>query len=178
MPKFYGSHQSLLLEVAKLSTGPVLELGSGDFSTVQLHEILKGRKLVTFDNNEEWLNKYVYLKDDFHDFVSGDANAFYQSDNERWGLVFIDNGTWEDRIDAINKYKDTADYLVIHDTEVMRTWELVKQWLTRDLPRMVWDEVFKSWKEFHLIDYVPLSPYTLVGSNKIDVSNITAEGMI
>jgi hypothetical protein len=178
MPKFYGSHQKLLFEVVRISTGPVLELGAGEFSTVQLHNMLKGRKLVTYDNNIEWLNKYMYLKDESHNLISGDVNEFYDNDNEKWGLVFIDNGTWEARVDAICKYKDIADYIVIHDSDIMRDWKLVENLLTRKLEPITWDTIFKYWKEFHLIDYVELSPYTLVGSNKFDVTGIIIEGMI
>ena len=58
MPKLYGSHQKVLLYMAAISKGPILELGSGDFSTAQLHEL--GRKLTTYDNNQEWLNKYIH----------------------------------------------------------------------------------------------------------------------
>lgn len=174
MPKLYGSHQKVLFDMIARTNGPILELGSGDFSTAQLHELLEGRKFTTYDNNQEWLNKYIYLQNDFHAFVCTDAKTFYENDTEHWGLVFIDNGVWEDRFDALYKYKDTADYVVIHDSEVMVEELLVN----KELKSIVWSDIFKYWKEFHLVDGLPLSPYTLVGSNKFDITNIVIKGMI
>lgn len=177
MPKMYGSHQRVLLDMARRSRSPILELGSGDFSTVQLHEL--GKEMTTFDNNQEWINKYLYLKNDLHDFVCSDAKIFYENDSRQWGLVFIDNGSWEDRVAALEKYKDTADYIVIHDSEVISSQVMIEKYLdNKEMKPVVWSDVFKYYKEFCLIDRVEITPWTLIGSNKFDVSNIVIEGMI
>jgi hypothetical protein len=176
MPKMYGSHQKVLLYIAN-KVDSILELGSGDFSTVQLHGL--GKRMTTFDNNQEWISKYLHLKNYLHDFVCSDAKTFYEGDNTKWGLVFIDNGSWEDRIAAVGKYKDTADYVIFHDSDVISNQEMIEKYLeNKSLKALVWKDIFKYFKEFHLIDFIEMSPYTLLASNKIDVTGILIEGMI
>jgi hypothetical protein len=167
----------VLLEMARKARSPILELGSGDFSTAQLHEI--GKEMTTFDNNQEWINKYLYLEDDLHKFICSDAKTFYENDNRQWGLVFIDNGRWEDRIAALDKYKDAADYIVFHDSDAISNQETIEKYFeNKELKALAWADIFKYWKEFSLIDPVEMSPRTLIGSNKFEVSNIVIEGMI
>jgi preprotein translocase subunit YajC len=52
----YGSHLPILIKLVEMTDGPILELGSGLFSTLFLHWacFLKKRKLVSYDNDEEF----------------------------------------------------------------------------------------------------------------------------
>ena len=143
-----GTHQIVLKEYISRTTKPILELGSGDNSTRQIHEWCKN-KILTIDDNEVWLNKYLDLKDDRHDFKMLDNYK-----DRKWGLVFVDLINWELRKAAILKYKD-ADYVVIHDSERM---------FGDVFTRKEFSELFKYWKEF-----TELYPNTVAASNKFEI---------
>src|SRR5678816_1277742 len=63
-----ASHQRCLIAAMMRTTGPVLELGVGWYSTPLLHEICKvqKRKLLTFDNNSDWLVQFLPLRSEYH----------------------------------------------------------------------------------------------------------------
>ncbi|CAM9318666.1 unnamed protein product [Chrysoparadoxa australica] len=73
----YGSHLPLLLSATLATDGHVLELGCGYYSTVPLHHLLeaelqvggKARRLVTAETSMSWLNKFAYLKADWHQLL-------------------------------------------------------------------------------------------------------------
>ena len=147
----YGTHQKILREFILKTDKPVLELGAGDSSTRQIHEWTENY-ILTVDDNETWLNKYLDLKCDRHDF-----RLLYQYpdyDDYKWGLVFVDLSTQELRKKAIIEYKD-ADYLVIHDGNYMFRDSFTKE---------EFSALFKYWKE-----YDELFPTTVVASNKYEI---------
>jgi hypothetical protein len=144
----YGTHQKILQEFILKTDNPVLELGAGDSSTMQIHEWTQNY-ILTVDDNETWLNKYIDLKCDRHDFA-----MLGEYEDKNWGLVFVDLSTQELRKEAILKYKD-ADYLVIHDGNYM-----FRDSFTKD----EFSSLFKYWKEFD-----ELFPTTVVASNKFEI---------
>jgi hypothetical protein len=154
----YATHQPILLEVLKLTNGPVLEIGAGDYSTSLIHENCK-KLIITIDDNPEWLSKYEYLKGPLHRFKlfsKENFKKFFDIDHINYGLVFIDASNWDERNYAVMAYRDTADYLVIHDSE------------NRNL-----DCRFKYAIEFTPIDG---GPSTLIGSNIHETNDINIEG--
>lgn len=56
----YGSHLRLLLSSVAVTTGPILEMGMGNFSTVSIIDLISksGRYLLSTDTNLSWLNKF------------------------------------------------------------------------------------------------------------------------
>lgn len=143
-----GTHQIVLKEFIAKNQKPILELGSGDNSTRQIHEWTEN-KILTVDHDQVWLDKYEDLKCDRHDF-----KLLGEYEDEDWGVVFVDLINWELRKEAILKYKD-ADYVVIHDSDYM-----FKEVFTRD----EFSQLFKYWKEF-----TELVPNTTVASNKYEI---------
>lgn len=157
--KKYTTHMPMLIKVVQMSEGPILEIGSGLFSTPLLHWLCheKGRKLITYENNQ-----------DYFKFAKG-----FQSRNHRirfikdwneidarthWGVVLIDHEPVEQRHLDILRLKDKADYIVIHDTEKEDSWEF----------KNIWSH-FKyryTWKG--------CVPWTTVVSNFKDLSNFNA----
>lgn len=121
----WRSHQPLLRASIEATTGPVLEFGAGDGSTRFLNELIVPlrRALVTCENNAEWLAKYEDLRGPFHDLrLVGDwAEAPVESvvnvNGQRWGVAFIDHAPGERRCDDIRRCAQTADIVVIHDTQ-------------------------------------------------------------
>ena len=105
------------------TTGPILELGCGWYSTPLLHEIARGqrRTLYTYDNAPEWLAAFKPFEGEWHKLIEvewwGDVlfGAYY-------GLVFVDNGQPIEREYLIRRLIDKADVFVMHDTEEKRAY--------------------------------------------------------
>jgi len=182
----YATHQLVLLDTLKKVNKPVLELGAGMHSTVQIHNILqnKGIKALTIEGKSEWLSKFIHLKTDLHNFKQINDTAiqkFYDSDEEQWGLVFIDNPTWDMRKVAILKYKDTVDYIILHDcdylvegNDIFGEGEQVKPTNPDDHEPGVrnYSKTFKYWIEFFVEGWEQWHPPVLLASNKICLDNI------
>jgi len=118
----YATHIPMLAAIFLKSSGPVLELGCGDYSTLMLHEMCKvsGRKLVSTDTVLDWLEKFKYMENEFHEFhhiKDDDWAGFSLIEDRHWGMVFVDHAPGERRIVDIERLKDQADFIVIHDTQ-------------------------------------------------------------
>jgi hypothetical protein len=181
----YSTHQLVLLEVLKRISKPILELGAGDYSTPQIHN--HGGKILTIDDSQQWVDKYINLKSKDHTFCCFDniqLQKFYDNDDEQWGLVFIDNGTWEARNGAVKKYKDVADYVILHDCDYYPKMSTFGREIrpmnfrARDMGERNYNDIFKYWVEFFVQGWKSEYPPTLVGSNKIDLKDLAVEGMI
>ena len=165
----YGTHQKVLFKAVSFTQKNVIEFGAGDFSTEQLHELCRDRLLVTVEDNGEWLGKYIHLRDDHHLLVDS------LIDDDYWGVVFIDNGTWEARLEMIDKYMMKTDYMVVHDTEAMFDWSIVGPAAAAKFKNITdWGVYFKWFAEFRDISG---GPCTIIGSNFIDITNLEIDGM-
>lgn len=132
-----ATHQRVLLGAALRTDGPILELGTGWYSTPLLHEVAVNLKryVVTLDTSDYWLQQfkadrwsaeYGYKGDRYHTLRSypfwEDAKlrpADYGLVAERWGLVFADHGQPIERYYVVRellKVSD-ADVFVFHDAE-------------------------------------------------------------
>jgi hypothetical protein len=98
---------------------------------------------------------------------------YFEPDAKHYGLVFIDASHWDIRMAAINKYKDSADYLVIHDTKYSADWKIFGK---ADGEKRDFSEYFDSWVEF--VPEGMTDPPTVLGSNRFDVSDIEIPGMV
>mgnify|MGYP001574909188 CR=1 FL=1 len=114
-----GSHWPHLAEAVRRTTGPVLEMGSGASSTPRLHALLLGsdRRLVTVDNQHAWADKFRYLATDWHAIEVHANPAQSPRLDEMWGVVFVDHAPGETRGRAVDRARDQAEYIVVHDTE-------------------------------------------------------------
>lgn len=148
----YDSHLPLLKACLDITEGGIIELGSGVFSTVLLRNFAQttNRHFRTFDSKHEWaeITQAEYIKD---------------WEGEKWvipcGLVFIDEAPAEHRKISIEKYRDIADILVIHDTEP-----------TADYVYGL-SEILKTFK--YRVDYKPEGkPWATAVSNKIKLTEI------
>ena len=114
-----GSHLPVLMKVFNMTYGPVVELGSGVYSTGYLHWACVGqnRRMVTFEDNPEWYEVSKKFETKLHsvNFVT-DWDSIDLS--EPWSLAFVD----PDAICGRTREKDVArlthaEYVVCHDTE-------------------------------------------------------------
>lgn len=114
------------------STGPVLEIGIGHFSTPFLHEYCKGagRDLWSMESDRNWyaeFERFDWLKSNSHHYVHHisyeESNAArsirdYSDLNpiRSWGVVFIDNSPGgEARARPFKQFLPAADFVVVHD---------------------------------------------------------------
>lgn len=122
----YSTFLPVLMEVMNRTTGDVLELGPGVFSTPYLHWICRKqqRYLLTLENHEMWFNfvrKYYQTgkgKPFRHRFVFmknwDDAEKLI---NKQWDVVLVDHSPSERRIEEIRKLSHLAKYIIIHDAD-------------------------------------------------------------
>jgi len=145
-----------LIKVLQKSEGPVLELGGGPFSTPLLHWMCKiqGRKLVTYESDPQYFRLCKGFQSHLH------RVRFVEEDNwgsvplEKWGVIFIDHHPDKRRVIDLIKFKDHADYLIMHDTEKEEKYELHK--------------AFPLFKYMHI--WQESKPWTSVFSNTKDLN--------
>ena len=111
-----GSHLALLVPVVMQSSGPIVELGCGLWSTPVLHWACYQRKrpLHTYENNERF-NDFVNLfRSDYHQVsIVPDYTSIVFPDP--CGVAFVDQVPEYSRKDTIRMLTH-AEYVVIHDT--------------------------------------------------------------
>jgi hypothetical protein len=118
-----ATHQRLLVGSALRTTGPILELGVGWYSTPLLHEIttVQRRRLLTVDNNRDWLAQFECLGNEYHSLhLVGWWGEMYEGvipAKASFGLVFVDQGQPIEREYAVRRFLNRADVFVLHDTE-------------------------------------------------------------
>lgn len=115
----YATHQRLLVKHMLQTTGPVIELGAGNYSTPILHEIAasQGRHLTTFDHNPDWLNRFKIFEWEQHELQLLESWSDFAA--SKCGLAFVDHADppTHPRWLQVEKLLSVADVIVIHDTE-------------------------------------------------------------
>lgn len=119
----YSTHQPLLIAAVASTGGSVIELGSGFYSTPLLQALCvsQRRKLWTFENNAEWMQKFL-PKDGS---VTPQHFSILDSWNDlgRYGedlkcdVAFVDVDPASVRANLINVMKRWAKIIVAHDVE-------------------------------------------------------------
>ncbi len=162
-----GSHLPVLMKAVSITTGPILELGCGIYSTNPLHWacFVAKRKLVTYENNPEY---YDFLKAYVRDFH--EVNCITEWDSldlsGPWSVAFIDNEPGPSEPDE-RRWQECAklqhaEYVVLHDSD---RWNKTKYRLAEI------SEMFKY--EFRFRGAVPS---TTIYSNTHDVTDFLGEG--
>lgn len=155
--KNWSTHMALLIKVMLVSKGDVVEVGGGLYSTPLLHWMCKNmdRKLITYENDPTFIELAKGFQSENHHVIIIENWDEMDFKTHR-GVVFIDHHPNERRaIDVIN-FKDSADYIVIHDTE--------------DEQKHKWS---KAWNHFkYRLDWKDCKPWTSVVSNFKDLSNL------
>lgn len=115
--KAWTTHTPMLIKTVQATDGPILELGTGFTSTPLLHWLCKDkpRYLLSLESVPFWY-------DFAHKFQSRNHRIRFVEDwdkadmNRHWSVVLVDHTVERRAIDII-RLKDSADYIVIHDTE-------------------------------------------------------------
>jgi len=114
----YGTHLAPLIATVRKTSGSILELGMGVFSTPFLHYIavLDNRRVVSVENFKDWseffFSKYSHKNHEIKVIPSwGDLDV-----NGNWDVVLVDQTPDLARIEAVKKLADKARYIIIHDS--------------------------------------------------------------
>ena len=118
----YFTHQPVLVSVLRATQGPVLELGMGYGSTPLLHELCSTRKrlVVSVEAEAQWFAQFKGHANPFHQLLKvaqWDTSFFNDLAAPAWSVVFVDQGLWQNRIEAVAFFRDKADFLVLHDSD-------------------------------------------------------------
>jgi hypothetical protein len=151
-----GSHLPMVMKALELTTGPVLELGCGFYSTPVLHWYCfrTNRKLLSCETDPLW---YRYAKD----AERGNHQVQFASDYSAfdltgpWSVVLIDNEPAERRIEEVKRVLD-AEYVIVHDSNGV--WE----------KKYHYGNVYPLFK--YTYKYRRANPYTTVMSNFHELS--------
>lgn len=156
-----GTHIPTLLKFIPKTEGDVCEMGAGFFSTPILHWLCQGRRLITYEQDED----YYRLARQFQTYTHKVRKV------ERWdevdfdhhySVVFIDHSIgrkpWEQdlqRGDDVLRFTNT-DIFILHDTE------------PKVAHKYHYDRVFPHFK--YRYDWTETAPFTSVLSNVVDVT--------
>jgi hypothetical protein len=153
-----GSHLPILIKLLEATSGPILELGTGFFSTPFLHWMCneKRRKLVSYESSPKYWEVAKNFETDFHEihFIE-DWDKLDTSGH--WDIVFIDHGPGVRRNVEMARFATCdVDFVVVHDTEDKSDWHYN------------YSRAFPLYKFRY--DYKLAYPETSVLSNKKEVS--------
>lgn len=176
----FATHQPVLMEVFRRTSGPVLELGCGHFSTTLLHQLCEPsrRPLMTVESDASWLQPFhkKYHRD-WHTFVHAvDWEAALNHPmilDTPWSVVFVDQNPIEARAMSVNLLKNKAEFLVLHDSEYYAKNKYFGKIIEEiegphNTGRRDYSDTFRYYKEFFPVPpwHNPFGPPTLVASNK------------
>ncbi len=112
-----GSHIPILAFCVINFPGSILELGCGWYSTPLLHCLAGDRRLLTLENEKEWFDQFKKFQSATHEIRLIDDWDKVNIEGEPWGIAFVDHHPGPRRIVEIERLKDVAKIIVIHDVE-------------------------------------------------------------
>ncbi len=172
----YLTHQKFLAHYIQKTKGAVLELGTGFGSTPLLRELLNnsGRKLISVDHNQEWINKMKEIcpPNEFHEYIYTDnwCGTIMELTKYKFDVVFIDQNPWEARAIALYAFKDLVDYTIVHDVDYFPRHKIFGNYIS-DF-EFDFGKEFQKWKVYFPPKPFPYvtGPPTLVGTNNVHLT--------
>jgi len=160
-----GSHLPVLMKLFPMTTGPILELGYGVYSTIYLHWAcyVTKRRLVTYEDNPDFYRFALQFRSDYHEvYCISDWDAIDIS--EPWSIAFIDHGAKAPNGRTFRRYIEIsrlthAQYVVAHDAE------------NSSARNYKYHRIYPLFK--YKYKYGGASPHTVVLSNTHDLSEFT-----
>jgi len=113
----YATHQPLLFWAVNQTTGPVLELGMGSYSTPILHLLCSDRVLVSLEGNPRYFEAFQGLQTDNHRLLFVPNWDECKLLDMEWDVAFVSHAPAAARKSAVLRLKGRCKYLVCHDTE-------------------------------------------------------------
>lgn len=115
----WGSFMVPLTACLAATSGPVLEVGIGEWSTPFLTRycLAAGRKLLSVDEDPEWIELFKSYAVGSHVVERVRYDVFLpEAAKQDWSVVFLDQSPGgKCRADAAMMFRNTAEYIVSHD---------------------------------------------------------------
>ena len=112
----YATHVPILAWAVSTARGSILELGIGEYSTPLIHVLGRRGRVVSLETDQEYVDRFAPFCTDSHSLEHvqdwDDVPAF----SEDWDVVFVDNTPAEARARCIERLRDRARLIVVHDT--------------------------------------------------------------
>lgn len=126
----YGSHLPALMACAAVCDGPILEIGSGNFSTPCLHALCSamGTPLVTTELDDNWRAEFMEFDTPGHKVMKQTDALLAELAALRWGVVLVDDAP-DTRIDRLNMFYGSARYVLHHDSNFPQYDQVLKEWV-------------------------------------------------
>lgn len=158
----WGSHLPVLMKLVYETTGDVLELGMGLYSTPFLHwACYPNRTLFSYESDRECYELNKQYKNGLQHqvfYVENWNDAFIDRGSSHiWDVALVDHAPSQRRVVEIERLKDSAKYIVVHDTQ-------------RNKRFCNFESIYPLFK--YRYDYTKAVPYTTVLSNFVDVSSL------
>ncbi|MFH1985402.1 MAG: hypothetical protein ABIL58_26495 [Pseudomonadota bacterium] len=129
----FATHQPVLVELLKRTSGDIIELGCGLGSTALIKELTGDRRrLVSVESDYQWYSKFKHLETAHHQLYYLNAgNEDCAKTGEKWaafleGILFgesgfevalIDQSPWTARTHCLNLLKNRVPYIIVHDVD-------------------------------------------------------------
>jgi hypothetical protein len=152
----WGSHLPALLACVAASKGPVLEFGSGNYSTPCLRAVCEvlGRELVTVEKVDSWRAQFEIYQHPLHRVLKLTPGLAESLSQQQWGVVFVDDAA-DDRHARADLFYNTAEFMVFHDYNFDDMKPGFDKWLAEN--------------ECHHFVYTLCGPYTLLVSKNREI---------
>lgn len=155
----FSTHQPVVIHMLNtIIEGDVLEFGMGWNSTPLMHLIcgLQGRNLLSIDTDPDWFKKFTNFESPWHHVEVVAQGPIYDGSHDmfkrRYAIAFVDAAPAQIRQPVIERIKDVADYVIVHDSEC-----------TFQGRQNVYAYDFSMYK--HVLHFRPMNPATSVLSN-------------
>lgn len=113
----YSTHIPCLLKALRMTSGDVLEIGSGYFSTPIIHLLCvpRGRRVVTMESDPNFIPITRQFEGPLHtvELVNNWDEARVDG---HWGLAMVDHHPPLRRREEVTRLADCAELIVLHDT--------------------------------------------------------------
>ncbi|HLW72531.1 MAG TPA: hypothetical protein VKR54_00605 [Candidatus Babeliales bacterium] len=173
----WGTHFPVLATVVANTTGPILEMGCGDYSTPMLHGLCAPTKrtLVSTDASKQWLEFFADMQRDWHTLIyvpaygpkSNEDDTMFSPEQDawdsvgadtHWNIVFIDHRPGLRRVIDIERLRSQTDIFVIHDAQdraygydrVLKTFKYVYEYRRYHITTKVVSDTIDVAKFFEL----------------------------
>lgn len=126
----WGSHLPALMACVAIGDGPVLEIGSGHFSTPCLHAICSALKqpLVTLEMADDWRSQFTDYEGTGHRVLKQTDEVVLEFAKQKWGVVLIDDQA-DNRLAWMDAFFNSAKYILFHDCNFPQYAEPTAKWL-------------------------------------------------